>query len=387
MSTFTGTKANETIRPSLVSPSVTFVGDSVPNSDPDTINSRGGNDTVEGDGGIDQINLGAGNDRVIWNSGDGNDLTDGGAGFDTLYFTGADDHEAISLGGDASGVRLTDDLDDLVLDFQRIERVVISPVEGVDGIDIGDLSGSSVRKVIVNLSAFPNGGGTDGFGDDVGVAGSEVGDAIVLRSVGSTIKVTGLHAGVTVKGLDDGIDELTIKGYGGNDRINASGIDFGVVNLDLEGGKGRDTIIGSRGGDTIRGDDGKDHLRGGAGKDLINGGSGNDRLVGGSDQDFFRFSGVLAEIGVDRVVDFKVGVDLISLEMSTFSALGMSLGADEFRVGFAGQDDNDMVIYDPATGKLYYDADGVAGEDAIQFAKLAKNLDLAHTDFNVHFTI
>ena len=54
---------------------------------------------------------------------------------------------------------------------------------------------------------------------------------------------------------------------------------------------------------------------------------------------------------------------------------------DAFHVGAAAVDVSDRVIYDATTGALSYDADGVGGAAAVQFATLGTNLNLTSTDF------
>ncbi len=70
-----------------------------------------------------------------------------------------------------------------------------------------------------------------------------------------------------------------------------------------------------------------DRMFGDSGSDTLNGGAGNDRLTGGSGEDTFVFDGV--NFGVDRIVDFTEGEDLLDL-----SALSIASG------GFAALDTN-----------------------------------------------
>jgi Ca2+-binding RTX toxin-like protein len=79
-----------------------------------------------------------------------------------------------------------------------------------------------------------------------------------------------------------------------------------------------------------------------------------------------------------------VSEDLVVLDHRVFNALTVGqLNADAFFEGKAAHDADDRIIYDAKNGKLFYDADGKGGEDALLFAKLDHQLDLTHTDFLV----
>jgi Ca2+-binding RTX toxin-like protein len=103
-------------------------------------------------------------------------------------------------------------------------------------------------------------------------------------------------------------------------------------------------------------------------------GAGNDTLIGGAGSDTFVFASALTA-NRDTVRDFAPGVDKLRLDDDIFTALTPgALSADAFVKGSgvtSAQDASDRIVYDTATGALYYDADGAGGAAAVQFAVLA----------------
>ena len=75
------------------------------------------------------------------------------------------------------------------------------------------------------------------------------------------------------------------------------------------------------------------------------------------------------------IVDFQHNADVIALENRIFKTIGASLNASEFYAAAGAvqaHDRTDRIIYDRATGELYYDEDGSrAGHAAIHFATLS----------------
>jgi serralysin len=118
----------------------------------------------------------------------------------------------------------------------------------------------------------------------------------------------------------------------------------------------------------------------------LKGGIGNDTLTGGADADAFLFNTALnALTNVDDITDFEVGIDQIVLENTVFTKLTATgtLPDDFFHVGAGAADLNDFIIYDDTTGALYYDSNGSAAGQKVQFAHLDPGLSLSHTDLFV----
>lgn len=111
----------------------------------------------------------------------------------------------------------------------------------------------------------------------------------------------------------------TLYGEGGNDRLYGGG-DWGDV---LYGGNGKDWLYsgteessGGSGTCDYYGGNGNDRMFGGDGNDYFHGGAGKDTMTGGAGSDVFHFS----EDGArDRIKDFEIGIDRISLAEVTFS--------------------------------------------------------------------
>jgi len=142
---------------------------------------------------------------------------------------------------------------------------------------------------------------------------------------------------------------------------------------------GTDVSFGLNGGDTINGGNGDDALVGGQNSDTINGGLGNDQLIGGAQNDLFDFTTALnTSTNVDTIFDFDANngsqSDHIELENAIFTQLGATgtLASANFAANVGGNaaDANDYILYDTATGNLYYDADGSGAGARILFAHL-----------------
>ena len=124
-------------------------------------------------------------------------------------------------------------------------------------------------------------------------------------------------------------------------------------------------------------------ISGNAGGNLIDGGGGADVLLGLGGADAFAFS-ALGGGNLAQLPDFEVGIDRFYLDDAAFAGLAPGvLAAGAFPLGSAAADADDRIIYDSATGALYFDADGNGAGLAVQFANLHEGLPLNATDFQV----
>ena len=246
----------------------------------DTLLGGDGNDFVFGDNGNDLALLGAGDDVFQWNPGDGNDTIEGQDGTDTMLFFGANIAENINISANGGRVLFFRDVANVTMDLDDVERIDFRALGGADNIVVGDLSGTDVTQVNLDLSG-PVGGG-DGAADTITVNATQGDDVYrrrrrCRRSLGLRSPGDGEHVFPEVAN-----DRLTLNGLGGDDVINASSLEAGGIQLTMNGGLGEDILIGSEGGDLFNGGDGNDTALMGAGDDVFvwNPGDDNDTLEG-----------------------------------------------------------------------------------------------------------
>ncbi len=101
-----------------------------------------------------------------------------------------------------------------------VERVEVRALGGADTIIVGDLAGTDVTQVAIDLASTAGGKTADTKVDTVTVYGGAINDFIGLAASGSEIVVTGLPAQVKIDHAGK-TDQLTINGLDGNDIVDA----------------------------------------------------------------------------------------------------------------------------------------------------------------------
>jgi Ca2+-binding RTX toxin-like protein len=87
---------------------------------------------------------------------------------------------------------------------------------------------------------------------------------------------------------------------------------------------------------------------------------------------------------VDRIADYSIADDTIWLDQSIFADLATgTLAEGAFRNGTAALDANDRILYDKASGNMYFDADGNGSGAAILFGQVDPGSALTHLDYFV----
>lgn len=115
-------------------------------------------------------------------------------------------------------------------------------------------------------------------------------------------------------------------------------------------------------------------IKGNSGDNVIAGGLGADVLYGNGGADTFLFDTLETNAQADTIKDMVAGTDKIAFDAAIFTALGSYAGgalpSGTLHYGATAASANDHLLYDTATGSLYYDADGAGGAAAIKIATL-----------------
>jgi Ca2+-binding RTX toxin-like protein len=246
----------------------------------DTIKGSAGDDVVIGGRGNDTALLGAGNDTFAWNPGDGSDIVEGQGGFDTLAFNGANIGEKIDISANGGRVRMTRDVANIVMDLNDVEQIRLNTLGGSDTVTIGDMSGTDLDVVAIDLGGVPGSSSGDNQPDTIVINGTNGDDVITITQNNGVVTISGLGTEVTISDFDAD-DRIVINGLGGDDVIDASGLG-NTMKLTANGGDGDDVLIGSAGNDILSGGAGDDVLLGGGGQDVLDGGPGDNVVIPGA---------------------------------------------------------------------------------------------------------
>lgn len=308
------------------------------------VSGNGGNDRLIGGVGADVLSGGDGDDFLSGRA--GADRLSGGLGRDEVYGGAGDDIIAISNVGLIAG----------------------EIYSGGEGRDTLLVSGVGNAQTVVDLT-------------QVQITGMQVlrPDFAVRMTAAQLRQFDSFNVGTLYVSGTDRLDLGDATGYVGVIRLETPS-----ARLSLAGFAGTTAVIGSAGADSIVAADGGSELKGGGGDDRLHGGIGADKFVGGAGADRFYFAQQPTGT-VDTIADFAHGIDQVRIDDAAFAGMGPlgRLASAAFHIGSTAHDADDRIVYDAATGALYFDADGTGAVAQVQFAKLAAGLALAATDFVV----
>jgi VCBS repeat-containing protein len=382
----------------------------------DVIDAGAGSDTIDGLTGADRLAGGAGND-FIFVDGDDVVIEAAGGGYDNVWARAS---YVLSAGAEVEVLSTANHagLAAINLVGNEFANVLI----GNDGTNLLDGAGGADRLAgrggddilivdgddVVDEQA---GGGYDNVcarSDYVLTAGAFVEVLSTTDHAGTAaINLTGNELANIVIG-NAGANILD-GGPGGTDRLAGRGgddvliVDTGDV-VDEQAGGGYDNVCarstymlsagaaievlsttnhaGTAAID-LTGNELANVVLGNAGANVLDGGLGADRLAGFGGADIFAFSTALGAGNVDMIADFD-GDDVIRLDHAVFAGLGAgALAAGAFVAGTAAADGDDRILYDAASGQIFYDADGDGANAAILFATVAPATIVTAGDFLV----
>ena len=240
-------------------------------------------------------------------------------------------------------------------------------------------------------------------------AGSHV-ETLAARDIASTaaLSLAGNELANTIMGniganyLDGGGGADVLAGFQGNDTYivdnagdvvieqadGGSDIIYSSVSYALGAGSHVETLaardIASTAALSLAGNELANTIMGNIGANYLDGGGGADVLAGFQGNDTFAFTTALGAGNVDFIVDFLSGADRIALDDAVFGGLAPgALPATAFHTGSVAADASDRIIYDAATGALYFDADGNGAGAQIQFATVHSGTTITASDFIV----
>jgi len=361
------------------------------NNAANTITGGGGADTLIGQGGSDNY-LVTGQDQFVVEA-------NGGADIDTVFTT------------------VSYNLTDTVSYVANASQVDIPSVPGTPGQAATFTTGTVGIEV---LSAAVQ-AGTDninltGNGQAQSIIGNYGNNALNgdddTRANGSTNGATGTALGDTLTGL---FGDDTYRVYSQNDIIREqAGQGTDTANFGTAIGAGLNTDAANtyqlRAGNSIEvfnavarasgntvgyqligNEQSQTSIRGSANNDAIWGGAGNDTLTGNGGNDTFGFNEAGAA-DADVITDFNRG-DLIGLASGTgtgFQGLTTNgngqtaaFDANEFVNGTTATEAHAQVLYNQATGQLFYDADGTGSSASVLFATVTAGTQLIAADFTL----
>ena len=169
---------------------------------------------------------------------------------------------------------------------------------------------------------------------------------------------------------------------GGRDVVYTSlsyaldaGVSVEALSTDSIAGTNAINLTGNEFGNEVYGNNGAN---------VLNGGGAADYLVGYGGADSFAFTTALGGGNIDILADFSVADDTILLENAVFTGLANgALAAGAFVTGAAAGDADDRIVYNSATGQIFFDADGNGAGAAVQFATVNAGTILTAADFMV----
>ncbi|GMM91790.1 beta strand repeat-containing protein [Qipengyuania sp. MTN3-11] len=390
----------------------------------DTLAGGGDNgtdfDTLIGLAGDDTYIIATGNEIIRESENGGDDTAELGAGVTTYTLTDGAYVETIDGSGAGAAVTITGN----ALAQEIIGTAAGDTISGGGGADTLSGGDGADTYLVATDGAIIN----DNQGANTVTYNGDAGGGITVSNGASVTAINTTEDGGVYLTGNNGVQ--TITGGAGADTLNgAGGVDVNGDGDTLQGGAGDDiyrvfssnfagTTTAAAVGDVINeaagagndtvytsasyvlganvenlvsanqsvatnitlvGNGGNNAISGDQGNNVLVGGAGNDRLTGLGGADTFHFANT-GTTNADVIVDFASGSDRISLDSGTFD-FGASFEASEFVNGREATAAGPQILYDQATGQMFYDADGTGVGAAQLFAQLQPGTAVTAADF------
>ena len=294
----------------------------------------------------------------------GRNQLDGKAGADTMYGGRGKDTYLVDNAGDKPIEVAGEGVDDIVYTSVSYALAADTDIEGLATI-------SFQATTAINLTG--NGLANQIIGND---------GANQLDGKGGADTMTG-RAGNDKYFVDNALDRAFEAAGGGTDVVYTA---VSFVLTDGQEIEGLSTITWElTNAINLTGNSLNNNLIGNAGVNVLDGKGGNDTLQGREGADSYAFTTALGANNIDVIFGFSSADDTIVLENNgVFVGLGGGvLNGNAFVIGTAAQDSSDRIIYDQATGRLFFDADGTGAGAQVQFAVLNGAPIIQANDFTV----
>ncbi|ETD76149.1 calcium-binding protein [Rhodobacter capsulatus] len=329
----------------------------------DTIIGTAGANRIDGGLGADDLRGGTGNDVYVVDRA-GDRITEAaGGGTETVIAT-------------YSGHVLGANLENLVLDGTVLAGSGNALANRVTGNAAANLLagglGNDLLRGMAGTDTLQGGDGHDTLDGGTGadrMQGGAGNDSYLVDESGDRIFETVTPSGTTDAGGRDHVSSsvtINLDAYAGARFVENVTL-TGTYTINATGNALNNRIIGN---------DADNMLAGGLGNDVITTGLGNDVIV---------FNTALGATNVDMITDFYAGYDQIRLDDAIFTGLARgALAASAFAANEGGRamDAGDRILFDTATARLYYDADGTGAGARVLVAFVTGSI-LSADDFLV----
>lgn len=386
----------------------------------DTIDGGAGADTMIGLGGSDRYTVDNANDVIVEAVGGGSDRINFANNSNFAYvLSETAEVETINLGNGANNtssgvVNVTGNAFAQAINGTDAAETInggggadtLSGGGGIDTYTVSDSLATIIDNQGANIINYNGATGGINVGNQVTVGTI---NATGAAATGSGVYLVGNNQVQTING---GAGADTLNGLGGADVLNGgagddvyrvyggetlnenpnAGIDTVYTSVNYTLGDNLENLVAATQADqttlVLQGNSLNNAVSGSNGNNVLAGAGGNDLLTGLGGADTFHFAAV-GVANADIIADFNSAQgDKISLDAGVFvggangtTGFGPTLDGTEFQTGSIASGTGPTILYDQATGRLFFDSDGAGANAAQLFATVNPGTVLSANDF------